>query len=878
MSFDNAATTDSVPNTTITSTLDTAAAEGIQQTPPTINTNNGDVDSGGDGGEKGNDSNGMEKQEQVHEDVKVPEIPDSSIGVLSPLSSRVEWEATSRHHNLDEINTATATQHHDIITETGDSVPTGNLSSSPTITTRTDDKQSAPGVAEAAGAAPSKELETGLVKLGAGQEDAIVTVSGGVEQVQAGEADSITTSTVSPPPVHTEANALGFGTSDSQDKHSKRTEDQQGSAIEQEPKGKDPLSASSAENASTDASAVTTCTDALSSVSLASSLPSSPSIINPARIPAMAESEETSQRAAWNAAPATKDAAATLTTPLSTAVMSSVGSGVGVEETMGSSTTPNAFPALALRGVSRSTEVAAAAAVMGERKDNTQSSSGGTTTTTATTTLEPSSQSHNTNIDLLSLPLDSLHHVAGFLTPREWSRIGQTSWSGQAIVVQIWNRVWWHAFQCTTQVVAAWQAGQYADAKELAALYISSGVPIYPNHNHQHPTHPQQNQNPQFQPNSPHHSQRKGHTATSATANTTTTSSSSPASAQYYQQDDGRRHAYRTLVWRMKIQAKQDWEMAASQPEAQRTTLNTTVGGGTFTTNTSRPPLTMDSFFVERSNFRSTQGYSAELTYLEEKALFLVEQKLFGQNGGAGEASLLLRQRNHNLRQRFLLRPPQGGTGGGGGGVADLVRINEDNEDDEGGFEGGGEDTSVNYFYSKEAATTTSSSSSLLHMPIMSIPIHRHLLDQHEQSLYCVDDQEETMPTAPLSLSVDFFHHHQQQQQQQHDLRGGGSGNFDLRSQGPDSRATAGKRSGRRTPTFGLSGREEPVHVHTDGHPDDDPDAENMQEDGPHRGLEQRRHLHPAANVAEPHQQQQEVGGRDEDDDEDHRGDRKSVV
>ena len=39
---------------------------------------------------------------------------------------------------------------------------------------------------------------------------------------------------------------------------------------------------------------------------------------------------------------------------------------------------------------------------------------------------------------------------------------------------QVIRRVLWHGFRCATQVVAAWQAGQHADARELTALYISS--------------------------------------------------------------------------------------------------------------------------------------------------------------------------------------------------------------------------------------------------------------------------------------------------------------------------------------------------------------------------------------------------------------------
>ncbi|KAI2511511.1 hypothetical protein MHU86_2947 [Fragilaria crotonensis] len=37
-----------------------------------------------------------------------------------------------------------------------------------------------------------------------------------------------------------------------------------------------------------------------------------------------------------------------------------------------------------------------------------------------------------------------------------------------------------HGFRCATEVVTAWKFGQQSDARELAALYIQTGVPIYP--------------------------------------------------------------------------------------------------------------------------------------------------------------------------------------------------------------------------------------------------------------------------------------------------------------------------------------------------------------------------------------------------------------
>lgn len=82
--------------------------------------------------------------------------------------------------------------------------------------------------------------------------------------------------------------------------------------------------------------------------------------------------------------------------------------------------------------------------------------------------------------DIFSLPMDSLHSVASFLTPVEWCEFGAASKQAKKVCKEIIRRVRLHGFRCASEVVTSWKLGQQADAKELAALYIQSGVPIYP--------------------------------------------------------------------------------------------------------------------------------------------------------------------------------------------------------------------------------------------------------------------------------------------------------------------------------------------------------------------------------------------------------------
>eukprot|EP00546_Thalassionema_frauenfeldii_P019993 CAMPEP_0178900674 /NCGR_PEP_ID=MMETSP0786-20121207/3597_1 /TAXON_ID=186022 /ORGANISM="Thalassionema frauenfeldii, Strain CCMP 1798" /LENGTH=1031 /DNA_ID=CAMNT_0020571689 /DNA_START=8 /DNA_END=3103 /DNA_ORIENTATION=- len=87
---------------------------------------------------------------------------------------------------------------------------------------------------------------------------------------------------------------------------------------------------------------------------------------------------------------------------------------------------------------------------------------------------------HDSCLGMLSLPSDSFHHVATFLSAPDWSKFGQTASFAAEICRDVFRRVQMHGFRCATEVVTAWKMNQHADARELSALYIQSGVPIYP--------------------------------------------------------------------------------------------------------------------------------------------------------------------------------------------------------------------------------------------------------------------------------------------------------------------------------------------------------------------------------------------------------------
>jgi len=182
------------------------------------------------------------------------------------------------------------------------------------------------------------------------------------------------------------------------------------------------------------------------------------------------------------------------------------------------------------------------ASIGGEASKEEEKTGGeGETTAAPSWTAAASSSSSSKPPRLQSLPLDSLHCIASFLTPSEWcNNLGLVNKAANAQCREIVRRVRMHGFKCATEVISAWKVGQCEDAKELAALYVSAGVPIY--------------------------TRCLG-------------------------------HAYQTVRWRMKVEAKEN------------------------------PHLhTLDPFYgTGRLQFRAQQTSSSGLTYLEEKLLFFAK-------------------------------------------------------------------------------------------------------------------------------------------------------------------------------------------------------------------------------------------------------------
>lgn len=57
---------------------------------------------------------------------------------------------------------------------------------------------------------------------------------------------------------------------------------------------------------------------------------------------------------------------------------------------------------------------------------------------------------------LLALPVDSLHCIASFLRPGEWSNLGQAGRGAGHACREVFRRVRMHGFRCATEIITAW--------------------------------------------------------------------------------------------------------------------------------------------------------------------------------------------------------------------------------------------------------------------------------------------------------------------------------------------------------------------------------------------------------------------------------------
>jgi hypothetical protein len=70
------------------------------------------------------------------------------------------------------------------------------------------------------------------------------------------------------------------------------------------------------------------------------------------------------------------------------------------------------------------------------------------------------SPSQPTTSLVFALPVDSLHGIASFLSPVEWTYFGQCSKGTNKIINEIFRRVRMHGFRCATEVVTAWVSAE----------------------------------------------------------------------------------------------------------------------------------------------------------------------------------------------------------------------------------------------------------------------------------------------------------------------------------------------------------------------------------------------------------------------------------
>mmetsp|Transcript_477 Transcript_477/g.805 ORF Transcript_477/g.805 Transcript_477/m.805 type:complete len:1104 (-) Transcript_477:54-3365(-) len=358
-----------------------------------------------------------------------------------------------------------------------------------------------------------------------------------------------------------------------------------------------------------------------------------------------------------------------------------------------------------------------------------------TTTSTSATGADTNSISRGTvngleyskQLNILSLPLDSLHMIASFLEVKEWKTFGVASRDASLACRDVFRKVKMHAFYCAVEVVTAWNRGEHADAKELAALYIQSGIPIYP----------------------------------------------SPLG-----------HSYHTVHWRMKVESD---AMKRQNDEngdniSSHDDRDSIVGGSDMNSNTFLSAKTLfetrngqlDRFYIERNDTRTLGGhYLPSLTYVEEKGLYWSSK-----NKGIPVGQLTLQER-HEYSQRFHVRlqspfPARG--------FSFLGFYDDDHQDDNlsdnadqrqrrdnevVGLEGGDASVSArrlvdNCRYSlinqKIQSSHNEAQKETLNKPKLIIYCHKHLIDRHLQGRASIVDEHGDMHSPPMSLSADFFH------------------------------------------------------------------------------------------------------------------------
>ena len=241
--------------------------------------------------------------------------------------------------------------------------------------------------------------------------------------------------------------------------------------------------------------------------------------------------------------------------------------------------------------------------------------------------------------------------------------------------------------------------GQQADARELSALYIQTGVPVYPL---------------------------------------------------------SLGHSYHTLVWKMGVEAR---EMERNQAQSSTTDQRTNTGNNETAAEPNNniannngnadeseretlPPV--DRFFAERyeARIQDPDGIP-EATYLEEKCIFCYNK--------AAESDSRLRSRvSMTSRSRFA--PPAPVLGPHGAGWDGRTRLPDfrpaENNNNNNNNNGEARAASQSLAYTDASRIP----------PKVRVKLHRHLVDQHLLGRRAIDDENGGMVASAISLAADFFH------------------------------------------------------------------------------------------------------------------------
>ncbi|KAG7363414.1 Tub family protein [Nitzschia inconspicua] len=303
-------------------------------------------------------------------------------------------------------------------------------------------------------------------------------------------------------------------------------------------------------------------------------------------------------------------------------------------------------------------------------------------------------------LSIFSLPSDSLHSIASFLSPFDWANFGLCDKKASAICRNVFRRVRMHGFRCATEVITAWKLGQHADAKELCALYIQAGVPIYP------------------------HSLG---------------------------------HSYHTLLWRLGVEAKelqkQRRQSKSESSDEQNQNNGTAARNENEDSEHGDHGSPVDPFFRDRDETRSEMEFITlwrSSSYLEEKAFYILK----GLEDDSDVHHIATR-----LRRQMSLRNPSRTAQQA---ASDEPIENAQPIDPLLPRAPSRWNALVVATDASRSRLTRSNSFSefRLRRPKASLKIHRHLLDQHLLGNPSVNDNGGKMVTPAISLAADFFHPH----------------------------------------------------------------------------------------------------------------------